>query len=184
MVEKNNYIYDIHVKMRDNNVLLAYTGELDMKVINALITSVKLKLKEVRHLPRIQKRVYGLMVESLETIHRGYRATILRDKKINLFSIFTLSSDGGYYHLISGNYVFNDNIESRKKQIDRLNALNIEDKKRLYREYISDDNLSEDSSELSMVEMAIKSDNALKYEFKNIDEITSFYIFHVKIKIN
>ena len=184
MEQQGDYIYDIHVSMRDNNVLLAYTGELDMKIINALITSVKFKLKEVEHTPRIQKRIYGIMVESLEAVHRGYAITQKKNKKINLFSIFTLSFDKDYYYLVSGNYVFNEDIELQKAQIDKINALNIDGKKKLYRDCISDGNMNEHNADLAIVDIAIKSNNVLTYEFRKVDDLTSFYIFLVKIKSN
>lgn len=181
---QDNYIYDIHLKMRDNNVLLAYTGELDMKIIDALITSVKLKLKEVKYFPRVQKRIYGIMVECLEAIHSGYDITKKQNKKINPFSIFTLSCDKDYYYLISGRYIFNDNIEFQRAQIDKINALNIDGKKQLYRECVSDITVKEYNADLAMVDIAIKSNDTLTYEFRKVDDTTSFYIFQVKIKVN
>jgi hypothetical protein len=184
MEQQIDFIYNIHRTMRDNNVLLAFTGEFDMKIINALITSVKLKLKEVEHVARVQKRVYSIMVECLESILHSYDDAQKKSKNLNPFSVFTLSFDKDNYYLISGNYVLNDRIDYHKTQIDKINKLTIEDKKQLYREYITDSSTAEYSTDLAMVDMAIKSNNTLTYEFRKVDELTSFYIFQVKIKTN
>lgn len=182
MEQQIDFIYDIHRTMRDNNVLLAFTGQFDMKIVNALITSVKLKLKDVEKVHRVQKRVYSIMVECLESILHGYTDAHKKNKKINPFSVFTLSYDKDYYYLISGSYILNEQIEFHKTQINRVNNLTIEGKKQLYREYIVKDTIDDYSSDLAVVDMAIKSNNQLTYEFRNIDNLSSFYIFQVKIK--
>jgi len=183
VINPNNFTFDIHQKMRENNVLLAFTGEFDMKIINALITSVKLKLVEVEEAARIQKKVYNVMVDCLETIFHSYETAQRKNASYNSFSIFTLSRDAGFYYLISGNYIFNDTMEARKKQIDKINALNTDGKKALFRDYIVDDTIADQDSDLAMLNIAIKSGNVLGYEFKKVDANNSFYIFQVKIKI-
>jgi len=184
MSQQIDFIYNIHEKMRNNNVLLAFTGEFDMKIINALITSVKLKLQEVENIPRIRKRVYGLMVECLETIFRSYHRIGEDAKNIDFFSIFTLSRDTDYYYLIAGNYVLNEKIEFQQAQIDKINKMSTAQKKEHYRQCITGDFTEEHSSNLAIVDMAIKSNNLLSYEFKEVDDQMSFYIFQVKLKIN
>lgn len=164
-------------------MLLAFTGEFDMKIINALITSVKIKLKEVEQITRIQKRVYYIMVECLEGILGSYETTAKANPKVNPFSIFTLSRDADYYYFISGNYVLNEYMDSQKMMIDKINALNAEGKRELFRQCMTDGKINNYSADLALVDIAIKSNNTLEYEFKKVDSNTSFYIFQVKIKV-
>src|SRR6185369_5913865 len=97
--EPKGFIYDIHQKMKDHNVLLAFTGEFDIKIINALIRSVKSKLKEVEKITKIQKRVYNIMVECLETVIKSYGLANEKEKNLNTFAVFTLGKAEGYYYL-------------------------------------------------------------------------------------
>jgi hypothetical protein len=183
MTQQCDITFDIHRKMVENNVLLAYTGEFNMKMVNALVTSVKKKLHEVEQGSRIKKKVYNVMVESLETILSYHQAIQKQNQLINSFSIFSLSRDKECYYLVSGNYIFNDSRELRKKQIDQINELNTEGKKGLYRERVADKANYNYDIDLALVDIAIKSGSPLSYQFKNVDSLTSFYIFQVKIKI-
>lgn len=184
MEQTNRFIYDIHQKMRAKNVLLAFTGEFDKKIISALISSVKLKLQEAQHLSKVEKKVYYIMDDCLEAIFHGFDLNQGSEEKVKHFSIFTLTRDRDFYYLISGNYILNDNVEFQKGQIDRINSLNATEQKKLFRECLTDGNVQQYNQDMAMVDIAIKSENRLEYEFKKVDSHTSFYIFKAKIKVN
>jgi hypothetical protein len=175
-------IYNIHRKISDNNILLAYTGNFSTKVINALVLSVKLKLKETEKLLQLQKKVYSVIAECLETILRGYNFTLTPTKNVNPRAIFTLSVHNDCYHISCGKYIFAENTEFYTKQIDTINAQNRDGKKQLYREYITSASMDVYNTDLAMVDIAIKSNNILTYEFKDVDEFTSFFILNVTVK--
>lgn len=178
-----NYIYELHHLMRSNNVLLTFTGSMDLQILNALVKSVKHKLGESDEATLIQKRVYNTMVECLESVlwnSEHYSA----DKDDLIYTLFTLSKDENYYYLYSGNNILNTRVEKIKTLIDKINTLSPVDKKELYRKYLSENDKNEYNVDLAMLDMAIKSSNKLEYDFKSIDEQTSFYLFQIKIKIN
>ncbi len=178
-----NFTFDIHQMMREHSVLLAFTGEFDMKIINALITSVKMKMSEVEPAGKVKKKVYNVMVECLETLFRNYEEDQTVSKLINSFSVFTLSRYKDQYSLLSGNYIFNENIAAKKAQIEKINGLNQEGKKKYFRDCISAKESKERNSELAMIDIALKSGNPLGYDFKTVDSLTSFFVFQVKINI-
>jgi hypothetical protein len=182
-IKHTNFTFDIHRMMRDHSVLLAFTGEFDMKIINALITSVKMKMSEVEPAGRIKKKVYNVMVECLESLFRNYEEDQKVSKLINSFSVFTLSRGKEQYSLLSGNYIFNANIDTKKAQIDNINNLSTEGKKKFFRDCISSETGTERDSDLAMIDIALKSGNKLGYEFKTVDELTSFFVFQVKINM-
>ena len=184
ITEPKGFIYDIHQRMKANNVLLAFTGEFDMKIINALTHSVKMKLNEVDSATKIQKRVYNIMVECLEAVYRNYEDVKSKSAAISSFALFTLSKSDEYYYIISGNYVAQNLVPEIKNQIDSINKMGIEDKKNLYRAIITNHELEKYNSDLALIDIAIKSNSVLEYDFKPINDKMSFYLFEVKIKID
>ena len=168
--------------MKDHNVLLAFTGQFDIKIINALIRSVKSKLKEVEKTTKIQKRVYNIMVECLETLFKNYGASKASAGLLNTFALFTLGKADDHYYLISGNYVESRGVPLLKEKIDRINEMSVQSKKDLYRKIITDHDLEVYNADLAIIDIAIKSNCHLQYDFKEVNDTTSFYLFEVKIK--
>src|ERR1039458_8710476 len=101
----DDFVYDILQVMERNNVLLAFTGEFDMRVINALVNSVRGKINSVESNPSVQKKVYNIMVECLENLFRHSEDSLLDDISLHSFAIFTLHKQGNDYYLVTGNYI-------------------------------------------------------------------------------
>ena len=120
MENHDNFIQKIHQKMEASNVLLAFTGEVNMRIINAMINSVRNKLDSEESTPRIQKKVYSIMVECLESLFYGYINTPVETDRFNKYSIFTISRNQHGYHLISGNYLLLESMTAQKNLIEKI----------------------------------------------------------------
>ena len=179
-----DFAFDIHKSMKENNVVLAFTGEFDFNVVNTLISSMKKRLNKLEMDLLVRKRIHNIMVECLDNIFRHSHQIDHTTIQLDLFSIFTLNKIKEDYYLITGNYIDNDVIPQLKKKLDNLNELNKEERRDLYRELITDQNYytEKGTAGIGIIDMAIKAGNELKYEFKEVDENTSFYIFQVKIE--
>ncbi len=185
MSKKDDFVYDILQVMEQNNVLLAFTGEFDMRVINALVNSVRGKLSSVESNPSVQKKVYNVMVECLENIFRHSAEAKQDEVALRSFAIFTLQKQGNDYFLVTGNYIKNGSVVQLKNMIDKINILDKEQKKEMYRQILSNGEFSEKGGAgLGMIDIAIKSDSRLQYEFNEIDQQRTFYVFQVRIHNN
>lgn len=184
MKTPKKFIYDMHISMKENNVLFAFTGDFDMTIINTMTRSIRQKLKEIEPAARVQKRVYNIIVECLESIFRNYQEAQSRNKTVNQFAIFTLGKSDDHYYFTSGNYIYNDMIAAVKETIDKINRLSLEEKKTAYRDIITKKEININDPNLAMIDIAIKSEGVLDYEFQKVNNETSFYIFEIKIKSN
>jgi hypothetical protein len=185
MQQKDDFVYDILQVMEQNNVLLAFTGEFDMRVINALVNSVRGKLNSVESNRSVQKKVYNVMVECLENIFRHSAEAEQDEVSLRSFAIFTLQKQGCDYYLVTGNYIKNSSVDQLKKMIDKINMLDKDQKKEMYREILSNGEFSDKGGAgLGMIDIAIKSESKLQYEFNEIDNKRTFYVFQVRIHNN
>lgn len=175
-------VFDILKTMERNNVILAFNGEFDMRVINALVRSVKEKLINVESNLFVQKKVYNIMVECLENIFRHSENAIQEKMSLRSFAIFTLRKDDGNYFLATGNYILNKTVDFLKNIIDKINTLNKDERWAMYREILGNGEFSKKGGAgLGIIDIAIKSGSYLQYDFRKIDSETTFYVFQVCI---
>lgn len=181
----DDFVFDILRVMENNNVILAFTGEFDMKVINALVTSVRDKLNQVETNKFIQRKIYNVMVECLENIFRHSEIALQENAQLRSFAIFTLRRQGDEYFLVTGNYIQNENVSYLKNTIDTINTLSKEERWEMYREILTQGKLSDKgASGLGIIDIAIKSGSQLEYDFRKITDANTFYMFQVRIPSN
>ena len=183
MDRMEHFTYEIIELMQVNGVVLAFNGEFDMPLINAIISSVKEKMTTVEtHLPT-QKKVYNIMVECLENIFR-HSEILAEGNTSNLppGAVFFLHKKDEHYLLTTGNYIQNSKVESMKSTIDSINACSTDQLKQLYRQVVTNGTFSEKGGAgLGMLDIALKSDSRLYYNFNQVNDNQSFYLFQVKI---
>jgi hypothetical protein len=185
MALNDDFVFDILQVMEQNNVLLAFTGEFDMRVINALVTSVRERLNNVESNFVIQKKVYNVMVECLENILKHSKSAVQDDVGLRSFAIFTLNKKGNDYFLVTGNYIQSKSVDYLKNMIDKINTLDKGQQKKMYSEILTNGAFSDKGGAgLGMIDIAIKSDSKLQYDFKKIDNENTFYVFQVRIHNN
>ncbi|MBL7891701.1 MAG: SiaB family protein kinase [Bacteroidia bacterium] len=181
----DEFVLEILRVMETNNVILAFNGEFDMRVINALVTSVKEKLSNVESNIFVQKKIYNVMVECLENIFRHSENAIQQHIHLRSFAIFTLRKDGNDYYLVTGNYVQNKSVDFLKNIIDKINTLNKAQRWEMYREILANGEFSDKGGAgLGIIDIAIKSGSQLKYDFRKLNDNNTFYVFQVCIHNN
>lgn len=185
MSEKDlsDFGFDIHRKIQNHDVVLAFAGDLDTKSMNTLISNVNDKINNLGLDVNLRKRVYHVMVECIENLyHHTERSDVEIDAANNPFAVFTLMKEEKDYFLTTGNYIKNSDIPKLKEVIDNVNSLSMEEKKAEYKKILKNKLFSEKGGAgLGMIEIAIRSSGKLDYEFKKIDDEHSFYIFQTKI---
>jgi len=179
MSDDTEFIEHAYSLMSDQQILLAYLGDVTPELINAILKGVKndsIAFQEEELLTK--KKVYNIIVESLENINRH---SDVEEKQQHL-SLFILGKSGKHYYVVSGNYIYNEQIAKLKKMIDEVNALDKDDIKKIYRNILAEGKLSvKGGAGLGIIDMAIKSGNKLDYEFIPTGSDISFYILKTQI---
>jgi hypothetical protein len=182
---EDEFVFEILKVMEQNNVILAFNGEFDMRVINALVTSVKGKLNSVESNVFVQKKIYNVMVECLENIFRHSENAVQQNINLRSFAIFTLRREGDDYFLVTGNYVQNKSVDFLKNIIDKINTLNKEQRWEMYRQILANGEFSDKGGAgLGIIDIAIKSGSQLKYDFRKVNDTNTFYVFQVCVHNN
>src|ERR1022692_903657 len=134
MSDDTEFIEHAYSLMSDQQILLAYLGDVTPDLINAILKGVKndsIAFQEEEL--QTKKKVYNIIVESLENITRHSEV----EEKEQHLSLFLLGKEGKHYFVVSGNYIYNNQIDNLKRMIDEVNMLDKNDIKKVYRNILS-----------------------------------------------
>lgn len=170
-------IYDVYQFMNDKNIIFAYSGTFDHFVTTSLLKNIK---KTLIGAETLQKKIYNIIVECIENMSK--HSNHEHENQNNGFLLLCQSETK--YIVITGNYIFNEEIPELKEKLDKVANLKSDELKKMYREQILSKRTHENSAGLGIIDIAIKSENQIKFDFKPYTERTSFYLFQTEITIN
>jgi hypothetical protein len=171
--------FEVYQFMSEKNIMVAFTGHFDHLVTTSLLKNIKNKLSALQSVTGIDKRVYNVLVESIENISKY---SSLNTGKQNIAMLLLCKSEH-HFTVITGNHVLNTDVPKLKERLDAIAKLNPAQLKQLYREQMLSKRTNDNSAGLGIIDIAIKSGNQLKYDFKPVSDLTSFYLFQTEIKI-
>ncbi len=173
-------VYDIYQFMNDQNIVFAYTGEFDHAVTTLLLKSIKRELKGADSERSIDKKVYHILVESIENMSKH---TSNENAKQNT-GLLLLCKLETKYVIITGNYIANKEVTKLQEKLDKVSKLSQDELKKVYREQILSPRTDENGAGLGIIDIAIKSGNNIKYDFQPRTDEMSFYLFQTELNFN
>lgn len=171
--------------MAESEVIIKYNGPLSFDTIGNLLNTLKDET-EARGISMVTyKKILSVMIEALENIFK------YTDKFVSEASLFpkyypdiVLEKKETYFYFRCSNPVQNKDIEHLKSRIDRVNQLDREALKELYRQTIQDGQFTQKGGAgLGFIEIAKVTGEKIQYEFTPINEVFSFYTCTVPIPI-
>ena len=140
------------------------------------------KMENMQEEPKIRKKVYNVLVECLQNLyHHLDEVSELESDKIRS-AIFTIGKDKNMYSIITGNYIFNENILGLKNRLDEVNSLSKEELKEYYKRVLNNGEMSlKGGGGLGMIDIARKTGEKLEYNFLEIDNKVSFFTLNIKV---
>lgn len=171
--------FEAHQLMSEKNTLIAFTGHFDHLLTTLLLVNIKNKLSSLESTTGIDRRVYSVLVESIENVSK-HSST---GNEVQDVAILILSKSETKYTIVTGNHIMNSDIPALKTQLEKVSKYNQAELKQLYREQILSKRTDDNNAGLGIIDIAIKSGNMIKYEFKPITEKTSFYLLQTEINI-
>jgi len=169
----------------DGDVILYFKGNIDSDVINHVLDSVEDKMVEVDEHPKLRKKVYNVLVESLQNLyhHVDRVPEEFEDQTSERFGLLVVKKINDGYKIITGNFVRIENIEKLEEKIKRINRSSHEEIKELYKFILNHQRISaKGGGGLGLVDIARKTGNKLDYEFKAYNKKFSF--FYLDILVN
>lgn len=155
-----------------------YKGIFNPGLTDKILSLAETNMNLTGESSKTQKKVYFLMVETLQNITRHQDITQSEENH----AFFVVLNKDGEYSLTSGNIIDNSKTDELKKSIEKINSLNPTELKEYYKFVLENTGMSEKGGAgLGLIEMARRSGNKLLYHFKQLEENTSFFYFNTKV---
>jgi hypothetical protein len=171
-------------ELSKGDVVIAYKGSITSDLINDVLEAVEKKLDEVNEEGKTRKKLYNVLVESLQNLYHHIEETHegIEEDLDPKFGVLVIAREDGEYKVITGNFVNSSKIKYLKEKIDKINSLNKDELKDMYKFILNHQKLSaKGGGGLGLVDIARKTGSKLVYSFFNYND--NYYFFNLEIKI-
>lgn len=172
-----SFVYDFYRRMKNNKISFAYEGEISHEITKAFSSLAESHIAIENESSTIQKKVFHVMVESLQNIskHSAERKDI--SSIIDGQGIFLISKTNTEYNITTGNVVNKNEIPKLEETIALINSGNKKTLNEKYKERIKIGKLSErGGAGLGFIDIVRKTNEKLLYSFVDINEEKSYFI--------
>lgn len=172
----NSIILDVFKNTGPNDLNYIYRGLFTQNITESILDLAERNIDDINQPNQLRRRVYFLMVESLQNITR-YQAL-----KLDLFEksgIFLIQKKGERYYITTGNLIENSKKKYVQEKLEKVNKLTSDQLKDYYREILRNGKFTEEGGAgLGLIEMARKSGNRLTFDFKEVNNNYSYFYLH------
>lgn len=174
--------YQLYQDLQKDNLSFFYHGTFSDEITDKAIDLSDKNINNVSGLSKMRKKVSFLMAECIQNIVRhganDYAHSITSQSEM----FFTRNIDETYF-ISSANLVDQGKREFLTNKLEQVNNLDREGLKQLYLDILTNEEMSEKGGAgLGLVEMARKSGQKLDFDFKDINDIYSFFYLQIKLK--
>ncbi len=177
-------IKDYFENISKGDILLAYKGSITSELINDVLEAVERKLEEVNEVGKTRKKLYNVLVESLQNLYHHIEETHegIAEELDPKFGLVVIEREDGMYKVTTGNFINSTKIKFLKEKIDKINSLTKDELKDMYKFILNHQKLSaKGGGGLGLVDIARKTGSKLEYIFHNYDN--NYYFFNLIIKV-
>ena len=176
------FVYSFYKTMVDHEITLVYEGEVTHQITKAFTSLTETNMQKDEEANSTQKKVFHVMVECLQNISK--HADNLETEQMNREGrgIFMVSKGESEYSVTTGNILENSKAISIAETLDKINKLDHDGLKKLYKQQIKEGRLSnKGGAGLGFIDIAKKTGQPINYNFLNIDDNHSFFVLTSKI---
>lgn len=175
-----NLAFALFKELEADNFGYIYRGLLTQKLTVDILGLAETSLDKYSDPTSVKKKVYFIMMEGLQNITR--HQDMEQDELSEKSGVFFFQKKKDKYYITTGNIIEREKEEGLASQIEMINSLSKEQLKKYYKETLLTGRISDKGGAgLGLIEMARKSGRKLKYNFHQIDEVFSFFYFHIEI---
>ena len=170
------FVYSFNESMESKNVKLVYKGEITHQVTKAFTSITETNMMVEEEPNSVQKKVFHVIVEFLQNISK--HADYMGDESHEEGSgVFLLCKDDENYVITTGNILMKQTEAAIGEVLDKINSLDKEGLKALYKQQIKEGRLSDKGGAgLGFIDIAKKTGNPLDYKFVPLNDEFSFFI--------
>lgn len=173
-------IFTIYSEMDNEDILLAYKGDVTKELLSSIYSIVESHLEKNHEALRRKKKFYQVVVECLQNVYHHMEQP---DSEAGYAAIFLIGKGkDNSLRILTGNFISNAKREPLEKQIEKINAMTMEELRAYHLSKLSTAQLSEKGGAgLGIIEIARKSGNKLGYRFFPFSEHYSFFSLSVTV---
>lgn len=172
-----NYIYERYSNLRVKDICVVFEGQITPQVIKALTGLVEEKLDNVED-DRVRRRVFHVMVESLQNINRHAESYDYRGHPYPGTGLVLVAKNRDRFQVSTGNIIETAHINDIALFLEKLNQMDSDALDDLYKQQMREGGISpRGGAGLGFIDIRRKTGNPLDFSFVNIDDETGFFIF-------
>ena len=167
--------------MAENNICLTWSGHITSGIGEEVLSITESKLAEEDVDSAFRRRVFNIMVESLENVSK-YNPGREPEAKYGI-PVAIVGLEDETFLLTTGNLVVNSRVDELKKKLDYINSYDKAGLKELFFTTLSGQSIETDSTgNMGLISMARKSGSKLNYQFERINETYSYFMLTVRVE--
>lgn len=178
------FVYSFYKTMKDHQVVLVYEGEVSHQITKAFTSLTETNMELEMESSSTQKKVFHVMVEALQNLSK-HADNLDGSARSDGRGIFMLSKNAVEYNITTGNVLERSKIPKMIETLDKINSLDKEGLKDLYKSQIKEGIIShKGGAGLGFIDIAKKTGNKLHYSFLTINNDYSFFVLMTAISRN
>ncbi len=177
-------ILDFYEKMQDNNILFSFRGEINSDLVSSILQIMETNLDNAQEEIKTKKKVYYVLVECLQNLYHHIEEVPLEqtDHLRVRTAIFMIGKIDNAYHIMTGNYIKNENIGFLEKRLNEINSYTKEELKEKFKAVFENGEMSaKGGGGLGLIDIARKTNDKYDFAFNSIDDKYSFFGLRIKI---
>ena len=172
-----NYVYERYSSLRVKDISVVFEGQITHQVMKALTGLVEEQLDDVED-DRVMRRVYHVMVESLQNINRHAENYEYRGHPYPGVGLVLVAKNKNRFQVTTGNIIETKHVEEISAFLEKLNTLDSDSLDDIYKKQMREGIVSpKGGAGLGFIDIRRKTGNPLDFSFINIDDETTFFIF-------
>lgn len=175
---KNNLL-KLQKQLRDDGVLISFSGKFSQEIIEELGEAVKRYLESEDQPKSYIYNAFSIFIEQTQNIKHycASQSEAMEYEQIASSCIVVIGKVmGGEKYICSGNLILNEDVEKLEQTINELILLDKQDLKRLYKQILKQEIGNENvSAGLGLVDIARKASKPLEASIEKIDGQFSFF---------
>lgn len=177
-------IYDFYDRMGRSNIMLSFKGDITPELLTSILQITESKLDNLKEEPKTKKKVFNILVECLQNLYH-HLDEFPGHTEGKRYAIFLIGKQDSSYSIMTGNYILNTKVEKLINYLEKINSMDKDELKDLYKEVLNNDKFSEKGGGgLGFIDMARRSNQKIDYEIKKIDENYSFISITTRVPQN
>lgn len=172
-------------QLNRQEVVFAFKGELSEDMLTDLLLIVENKLEETNTDRKITKKIYNVTIESLQNLFHHSDNVFLNGihKRTMRYALLYVTKENGNYKIRTGNFLNQEKVVFLSKHIEKINSLNKDDLKLLYKDVLNNQSFSKKGGGgLGLIDIARNAEYKIEYNFYSYKNSLSFFDFCIEIK--